>query len=59
MTSQQLDDFPNLNKALIQGEESVKPPRDEWERLLDFLDNYDEWVIKFQNEYYAIMLGTP
>jgi hypothetical protein len=59
MTSQQLNDFPHLNKVLIQGEGWIKTPRDEFNRLHNFLYNYDEWVIKFDNEYYEIMLATP
>jgi len=59
MTSQQLDDFPHLKKALIKGEGWIKTPIEEWERLHDFLDVYDEWIINYNNEYYHISLATP
>jgi hypothetical protein len=54
MTFRQLNEFPHLKKALEQGEEWIKPPRDEWERLHDFFEDYDEWIVKYQNDYFRV-----
>lgn len=54
MTSQQLNEFPHLEMALEKGEGWIKPPRDEWERLLDFFEDYDEWIVKYQNDYFRV-----
>jgi hypothetical protein len=54
MTSQQLNEFPHLVLVLEQGEGWIKPPRDEWERLHDFFDNYEEWIIEYKDSYYEI-----
>jgi hypothetical protein len=57
MTPQQLNDFPHLMKLLERGKGSIKPPRDEFERLNEFLDDYDEWIVKYQSNYFRVYLS--